>query len=65
MKRFFILSLLLPLIFVGCGKKTEEEVGVELKGISLNKKSLSMEIGDKAKLIVVYNPKRRRNSHRK
>ena len=56
MKRFFILSLLLPLIFVGCGKKTEEEVGVELKGISLNKKSLSMEIGDKAKLIVVYNP---------
>ncbi|MBR4704699.1 MAG: BACON domain-containing protein [Paludibacteraceae bacterium] len=57
MKRIFIISLLLPLIFVGCGKKTvEEEMAVELQGIRLNKKSLSLDIGDKAKLIVVYNP---------
>ncbi|MBR2166229.1 MAG: Ig-like domain-containing protein [Paludibacteraceae bacterium] len=56
MKRFFIISLLLPLIFVGCGKKTEEEVGVELKGIGLNKKSLSLDIGETARLMVVYNP---------
>ena len=56
MKRIFIISLLLPLIFVGCGKKTEEEIAVELQGISLNKKSLSMDIGETARLMVVYNP---------
>ena len=58
MKKFFYLLLLIPLLLMGCGKKTntEEEMAVELQGIGLNKKSLSLEVGDKATLIVVYNP---------
>lgn len=58
MKRIFILSLLLPLLFIGCGKKTntETEMEVELQGISLNKKSVELEIGQTVNLIVVYNP---------
>ena len=55
MKKYLFLALVLALVSCG-GKKTEEEMSVELQGISLNKKSLSMEIGDKATLIVVYNP---------
>lgn len=58
MKRFFILTVLLPLLFVGCGKKTntETEMEVELQGISLNKRAVELEIGQTVNLIVVYNP---------
>lgn len=58
MKRIFILSFLLPLLFIGCGKKTntEIEMGVELQGISLNKKSVELEIGQTVNLTVVYTP---------
>lgn len=58
MKRFFILTVLLPLLFVSCGKKTnsEEEISVELQGIGLNKRTAEMEIGQTLNLIVVYNP---------
>ena len=55
MKKYLFLALVLALVSCG-GKKTEEEMSVELQGISLNKKSLSMEVGNKATLIVVYNP---------
>ena len=56
MKRILSLLVILTLILTCCGKKAEEEVGAELKGISLNKKSLSMDIGETARLMVVYNP---------
>lgn len=56
MKKYIFWALALALVLVSCGKKTEEEMSVELQGISLNKKSLSLDIGDKATLIVVYNP---------
>lgn len=57
MKRYLFWALALALALVGCGKKTtEEEMSVELQGIGLSKKSLSMEVGDKKTLIVVYNP---------
>ena len=57
MKKYLSLALVLTLVLMSCGKKTEEEMAVvELQGISLSKKSLSMEIGDKKNLIVIYNP---------
>ncbi|MBR4432128.1 MAG: Ig-like domain-containing protein [Paludibacteraceae bacterium] len=57
MKKYLSLALVLTLVLMSCGKKTEEEMAVvELQGISLSKKSLSMEVGNKATLIVVYNP---------
>ena len=57
MKKYLSLALVLTLVLMSCGKKTEEEMAVvELQGISLSKKSLSMEIGDKKTLIVIYNP---------
>ncbi len=56
MRKFLYLALALTLVLVSCGKKTEEEIAVELQGISLNKKSLSMDIGETARLMVVYNP---------
>ena len=56
MKRILSIVMAVTLVLVGCGKKTEEEVGAELKGISLNKKSLSMDIGETARLMVVYSP---------
>ena len=58
MKRFFILSMLLPLLLISCGKKTdtETEMAVELEGISLSKKNIEMEIGQTTTIIVVYTP---------
>lgn len=58
MKKYLFWTLALTLVLMSCGKKTntEEEMSVELQGISLSKKTLSLEVGDKKTLIVVYNP---------
>lgn len=58
MKRFIILSILLPLLLISCGKKTdtETEMAVELEGISLSKRNIEMEIGQTTTIIVVYTP---------
>ena len=54
MKKLSILAILAAVVFAGCNNQSNTPK--ELKGISLNKQVLEMEMGETQQLIVLYDP---------